>query len=414
MNEHPPATPEAEDGVGSSPLGQVLTMVHADLTRYVAFPSPEAADALTLWIAATHCQTLWEHASRFVLKSPVRRCGKSRALEVTRELVHKPKPAGNISAAAVVRIITEDDPPTLLLDEADSTFTRKGSSDKAEDLRNIINLGHSRGWPYIRWDVKSRSEEHCPTFAMAILAGIGDFPDTIEDRAVVISMQRRSPDEKVDQLRQRDLASLKGLGETLGIAVRVSLTAEYEPPDVPVSDRAADVWEPLVAVADAAGEEWPERARAACILLETKEYAPTKERLLEDVQAVWGDEERVSSADLCSRLVSLEEAPWGSYYGRELTQRDLAGLLRPYGVHSKDLKSPDGAVRKGYVLAELEPIFERYRSATGPLPAATDEMAGSASLFDPLPEKTASDQEVSEAGSGYRPDSWYGPEEPPF
>lgn len=386
-------------------LEDALNLVHADLTRYVAFPSPEAADALTLWIAATHCQDLHEHASRFVLKSPLRRCGKSRALEVTRELVHKPKPAGNISAAAVVRIITPSDPPTLILDEADSTFTGK-PTERAEDLRNILNLGHSRGWPYIRWNMKTSSEEHCPTFAMAILAGIGDFPDTIEDRAVVVSMQRRAPGETVDQLRQRDIKGLTTTRTALGHAIKATLGRyeSYEPPEVPAEDRAADVWEPLVAVAEAAGGEWPERARAACIALETVEHAPTKERLIEDIQGVWPeDEEKVTSAELCARLALLEEAPWGNYYGRELTQRDLANLLRPYDVSSRDIREPDGKVRKGYVRKDFEIVFARYLSATHPQQSAT-ERSGLVAL--PLQDKTGDDLGFSENVADERPDPW--------
>lgn len=409
-------TNEIQAGPSAGLLHDALDLVHAELVRYVSFPSEEAADALTLWIAATHCQDIHEHASRFILKSPLRRCGKSRALEVTRELVHKPKPAGNISAAAVVRIISETDPPTLILDEADSTFTGK-TSERAEDLRNIINLGHSRGWPYIRWDIKARKEEHCPTFAMAILAGIGDFPDTIEDRAVVVAMQRRAPGEKVAQLRQRDIKGLTQVRTVLSGAVAATVLNDggYEPPEVPAEDRAADVWEPLVAMAEAAGGDWPERARAACIALEAKEYAPTKERLIEDIQTVWpADEERVASADLCHRLALLEEAPWGNYYGRELSQRDLANLLRPYEVHSRNLKDPDGSVRKGYVRKDFELVFARYLTATRPLPAATGNGEVAASLFDPLPEKTGVDQDEYDSGSGYTPDSWYGPEEPPF
>ena len=34
-----------------------------------------------------------------------------------------------------------------------------------------------------------------------------------------------------------------------------------------LDDRAADSWEPLLALADAAGGEWPQRARAAALAL---------------------------------------------------------------------------------------------------------------------------------------------------
>jgi hypothetical protein len=57
-------------------------------------------------------------------------------------------------------------------------------------LRGLLNAGHQRNRPAIRWDAGTRSLETIPTFAMAALAGIGAMPDTIEDRAVVIKMRR--------------------------------------------------------------------------------------------------------------------------------------------------------------------------------------------------------------------------------
>ncbi|MFM9559449.1 DUF3631 domain-containing protein, partial [Streptomyces caniscabiei] len=42
-----------------------------------------------------------------------------------------------------------------------------------------------------------------PTFAMAAIAGIGDLPDTIMDRAVVLRMQKRKPVERVVPFRSR-------------------------------------------------------------------------------------------------------------------------------------------------------------------------------------------------------------------
>ncbi len=38
---------------------------------------------------------------------------------------------------------------------------------------------------------------------MAMLAAIGDLPDTIMDRAIVIRMRRRGPGEKVAPFRTR-------------------------------------------------------------------------------------------------------------------------------------------------------------------------------------------------------------------
>ena len=199
------ATPHVPDPPAVEPGHAVLDALHEKFTKYVAFPSPEAADANVLWTAATHAQSAWEHASRLVLKSPLRQCGKTRDLEIIAETAHRPLRTANISSAALVRSIDEADPPTILLDEADTIFAkRRGeASERAEDIRGIINAGHSRGWPYVRWNASARQPEECATFAMAAIAAIGDLPDTIEDRAVVLPMRRRAPGEYVAPFRRR-------------------------------------------------------------------------------------------------------------------------------------------------------------------------------------------------------------------
>ena len=174
--------------------------MHAALIRYVILPSPEAADAVTLWIAATHAQPAWAHAPRLVIRGPEKRCGKSRLLDIVEALCHDPLITVNASPAAVYRSIT-DDPPTLLVDEADTIFGPK--ADGNEDLRGLLNAGHQRNRPAMRYDAATNRVETIPTFAMAALAGIGAMPDTIEDRAVVIRMRRRAPGETVAPYRHR-------------------------------------------------------------------------------------------------------------------------------------------------------------------------------------------------------------------
>jgi hypothetical protein len=350
----------------------LLDAVHGALTRYVVFPTPAAADALTLWIAATHAQPAWEHASRFVVKSPIKRCGKTRLQEVTRELVHRPLATTNISVAALVRSLDEDDPPTLILDEADAIFgAGKDRPESAEDLRGILNSGHSRGWPYLRWDQQRRQLEACATFAMALVGGIGSMPDTLEDRAVVVSMRRRAPGETVAPFRRRRaVPPLHELRDELhGWVVGLRDELADAEPDLPVEDRAADVWEPLVAIADAAGGDWPARARTACTTLTEDTTTPDDgtagERLLADLHGVFGDAEALWTTTILEQLHGLEEAPWGDWYGRELTARDLARLLRPWGVSSRNVRTAEGQA-KGYHRADLIDPWSRYTHAAVP------------------------------------------------
>jgi hypothetical protein len=125
----------------------------------------------------------------------------------------------NISPAALVRSLG-DDPPTLLLDEADTVFGKK-AADLHEDLRGLLNAGHQRNRPYIRWDATARPAEHCPTFAMAALAGIGDMPEAIEDRSVIIAMRRRARGETVQPFRQRRDAPCMSTGPRLPVILLV-------------------------------------------------------------------------------------------------------------------------------------------------------------------------------------------------
>jgi hypothetical protein len=81
-----PPIPGAPNGAG------LLEGLHGALTRYVIFPSPQAADAVTLWTAATHAQPAWEHAPRLAVVSPLKRCGKSRLLDVVAETGVAPLP----------------------------------------------------------------------------------------------------------------------------------------------------------------------------------------------------------------------------------------------------------------------------------------------------------------------------------
>ena len=366
MSGNGPAAPLA----GAS----LLDELHRVLCRYVVFPSAEAVDAVTLFAAATHAQPAWEHASRLVIKSPQKRCGKTRLQEVLAEVCHRVLKSTNISPAALVRSIGRDDPPTVILDEADTIFARgRGGerSEGAEDLRGLLNSGHSRGWPYVRWDASARRTEECPTFSMAVIGGIGDMPDTIEDRAVIVSMRRRGPGEQVAQYRRRRaLGPLHDLRTHLHAWMRSHVEQlEEAEPDLPVQDRAADVWEPLVAVADLAGGHWPERARNACVALTGGPEAGREDdpaaRLLADLRDMFDatGADKLPTATILDRLAALDEAPWSAWHrGQPLNARGLSKLLRPYNVTSRTIRV-GAETSKGYERGDLTDVWWRYLGA---------------------------------------------------
>jgi hypothetical protein len=161
-NGRPPHRRHRPDRHQAEPGAPLLAELHAALCRYVVLPSPEAADAVTLWIAASHAQPAWEHAPRLAVVSPLKRCGKSRLLDVVAETCWAPLITVNATIAAVVRSIGAD-PPTLLVDEADTLWGSKRQADNNEDLRGLLNAGHQRNRPMLRWDVTSRTAEHLDT-----------------------------------------------------------------------------------------------------------------------------------------------------------------------------------------------------------------------------------------------------------
>lgn len=351
----------------STPGGaEALDQARAALTRYVVFPSPEAADSVTLYAAATHATPALEFAPRLVIKSPLKRCGKSRLLDVLTQLVRNPMPTADISAAALVRSITAHDPPTILLDEADAIFGKGIKGDeKAEHLRGILNAGFGRDRPYKRWDAIARAVEDCPTFAMAVIAGIGAMPDTIEDRAVIISLRRKAPNEHAAKYRiRRDKPNVAAAGERLaGWVAPIAAAIGAAEPDMPdgLHDRAEDVWEALIAVAAFAGASWPARAaRAAQALAAGAEAADTQGsytlRLLADIREVFTATPApfLPSRELVARLAGFDDAPWREF---ALTGRSLADRLRAYGITPG--RDSTGAIR-GYRAEDFADTFARY------------------------------------------------------
>lgn len=384
---------------------ELLDDLHTALTRYVILPSPEAADAVTLWIAATHTLPAFQHAPRLAIKSPEKRCGKSRLLDVVAGTCHRPLMSVNATVAAIFRSIGDEHPPTLLVDEADTLFGTKKAAENNEEFRGLLNAGHQRGRPALRCVGPNQVPTEFPSFAMAALAGIGSLPDTITDRAVNITMRRRRNDEQVAQFRtRRDGPVLDDLRDRLGEwgtdAARKLADAE---PDMPVEDRAADTWEPLVAIADHVGGSWPARARTACLRMtaeaeEADEDSSLNTRLLSDVRDIFEGwcTSFLSSADLVGELKKLPESPWDDF---DFNARKLALRLKHFGI--KPQRNTTGTAR-GYRLDDLHDAFRRYlrQDPSGPSDSESDlrELSDASNPSDTSTRQTLSVRQTETAG----------------
>jgi hypothetical protein len=335
----------------------------ATFKRYVALPDHHCAVAVTLWTATTHALPAFEFAPRLVATSPQKRCGKTRLLDIIGGTCHKPLSTVDATVAAVFRSLGGEHPPTLLIDEADAIFGSKKVAEQNEDLRKLLNSGHQRGAAALRCVGPLQIPTLFNTFAMAVLAGIGSMPDTITDRAINITMRRRSHGEKVAQFRsRRDGPKLATLRERLAAwaGSHIDELAKAEP-DMPVEDRAADTWEPLIAIADAVGGDWPKAGRAACRALtasaaDADAAADLGTLLLTDIKAIFATAGQVflSSNVLIRALRAVEESPWADF---ELTASKLAKRLRPF-----DVRPGHNATKtmRGYSVTSFRDAFQRY------------------------------------------------------
>jgi hypothetical protein len=224
--------------------------------------------------------------------------------------------------------------------------------------------GHRRGAVAGRCVVHGKQvlTEEIPAYAAVAVAGLGWLPDTLLSRSIVIRMQPRKAGERVEPFRRRLHA---GRGHDVYTRIDAwAASAEIAWPDLPpeIQDRDADVWEPLVAAADAAGGSWPERARQAAVALVAAkaEAEPSLGiRLLADLRYVFDECEAMSSKSILVALHELDESPWRDIRGKPLDERMLAHRLRQYGVRSKNIAI--GETRpKGYARADLHDAWMRY------------------------------------------------------
>jgi hypothetical protein len=149
-----------------------------------------------------------------------------------------------------------------------------------------------------------------------------------------------------------------------------------------IADRNADVWEPLIVVADLAGGSWPARAREAALhfVAESKIAPPPSlgVRLLRDIHTCFGPDQKLPTKELLGRLLGDPEAPWGDLSGKKLNDRKLADLLRPYGIHPETIRMPDGSTPRGYKRETFHDSWQRHLpppalAATSATPATTIE-----------------------------------------
>ena len=336
--------PHVERGEGAA----LLDDVSAFLKRFIAYPSEQARVAHVLWIAHTHS---WARGSRH---RALRSCLRSRIgqdpLDGSVRIARAGTGGGGKRHARILfrKCGSKDGPPTILFDEIDTVFGARAKGTRR--AARVVELGHRRGAKAGRCVVRGKiveTEEISSVTPPSLWPGLAGCPTRSLAGQSSSACAAVRPTRRIEAFRRRVHAPQ---GEALrrrlaGWAVTVRDEATEARPKMPagVEDRDADVWEPLLALADIAGDGWPQRAREAAVALieVVREEEPSLDiRLLADLRAVFGNAEEMSSKDILQALAALDEAPWGDINGKPLDARGLANHLRPYGVKSITVRPP--------------------------------------------------------------------------
>ncbi len=362
--------------------GELLEQIKAVIDRHIVC-EPSTSLAAALWIMFTWCIDAVHIAPIACITAPEKRCGKTQLLTLIGELCYKPMPASNITAAALFRSI-EKWMPTLLIDEADS-FMKEN-----EDLRGIINAGHSRKNAYV---MRVTGDNHEPTrfnvFCAKAISGIGHLPETIKDRSIILELRRKQPHETRQRLRHADPLELNIIRSKLCRWSIDNMEAISQArPDLPdcLSDRAQDNWEALLAIADLLGGEWGKKSRHAAMAISGDEQQglSINEELLVDIKTIFDrtGQPRIFTEDLIEHLCSDEDLAWQTWNrGRPITPRQLANRLSDYKIKPKSMRV--GTARlKGYELSDFNDAFIRYLPKTPILAVTTGQTNDTNGLAD--------------------------------
>lgn len=317
--------------------------------------------AATLWIMFTWCIDAMEISPIACITAPEKRCGKTQFLNVISELVKRPMPASNITAAALFRSIAKWT-PTLLIDEADS-FMKDN-----EDLRGILNAGHSRRNAYV---IRTVGDNHEPkkfnVWGAKAISGIGHLPDTLRDRSIILELRRKERHEIRKKLRHANTEHFNNIKQKLCRWANDNMQKLKEiKPSMPnfLNDRAQDNWEPLFMIAECIGKDWFDLAiSSASIISDSEDDALSiNELLLTDIKGVFeiSQKDMLFTEELINLLCQNSESKWrGWNHGMPLTAKQLAQRLKSFRIKSRDIHR-DGKHLKGYRFDDFRDVFNRY------------------------------------------------------
>jgi hypothetical protein len=341
--------------VVGKPKFNVLDELIKVINTYVYMSDPQFTMIAALWTLHCWIHDRYDITPRLALLSPVYGCGKTTLLILIEAFTPNSDRIDNCTPAALFRVLNNTTPPTVLLDEGDNLALLN------PQLRAVLNSGHRKG------AVIRRAYKEYRVFAPIAIAAVGNLPFALTQRSIEIPMQRKGPDIKLRKLKE-SRSEFVALRERLRPEIqRWANTCKLDPePSNPVSNRNADNWEALLAIADNLGKG--KEARQIALRLTPSDEDP-RVILLADIKMIFEKLpmiDRISGHGLLAQLHEIPDGRWVDWAGQEgtnqahkLTQNEMTRMLSRFRIHSHSVWV-DNRSFKGYYKDDFKVAWAAY------------------------------------------------------
>jgi putative DNA primase/helicase len=329
-----------------------------------------------------------EVSPRLLVQAPTEDSGKSILLRAVSVLSHRVVRSSALTSATVFRVV-DLVKPTLIITEAEQLF----SPGTASELLAVIDASNMRSEAFtVRNDMApdgTWTPRLYSTWHTAAFGSIGALPRTLQSRGIVIRLRAALPGEVPAQHRRGVFNPLVDQRRMLTAwGASLEQLPEATLPEG-LFNRAADLWEPLFAVANLAGGRWPSLvAEAAQQVQKIERPVPQIVRLLAGIRTAFGSAAFLETEALIRKLLADPEEDWRlAYHGKSISaawlRERLANLLDPPGSQQSYFVDDLGVRRhrRGYDRRQFQDAFSRY------LPP---EAEGPTETMEPSPAPTPS------------------------
>lgn len=345
------------------------------LRRFIVM-GDDLPSLLALWLIGTYCYSVFEYFPYLVLRSPEKRCGKSRTLDIISMLgFNAHQPTASPTEAQIFREPREDG-GVQIYDEMEGMT---GDKERWSAVTSVFNAGFHKGQVVTRYRKtgQGQQKETFETYVPRAIASISSLESTLEDRSIMVMMQRLLPGQQTERFSLRRLDhQAQILRDDLHIfaLTTVPMIAElYDESEFPslsgLDHRAVDLWEPLLSIAaviDASGgtgtltermTQLAERLGGERAARSADDPNPIIIEVLDECLGP-GAEARVRTEDLTEKV--RLRLGWDS-----LTPKALANRLHPLGLRATRWRE-DRENRRGYAFtrAQIDDLARRYTAGT--------------------------------------------------